>query len=93
MVVPVDPKEHGYFLAFLFRIRFDAVVGQAFHNDPQGVMADFGLTQQEKDLVMALDPPDGLTPGQRAAKWAELVSCLLPEFYEWTYDHNPPLWW
>ena len=95
MAVQVSPNEVHSFLAFLYRIRFDPAVSQVFKASAESanaVMADFELTDEEKGLVNDLHDYY-LPPAVKAAKWAKLVTCLVPEFYSWTYDVSPPAWW
>lgn len=94
----VPPDQKGSFLAFLFAIRFIPEVAGYFKvNKAQAyeVMTAYDLTDEQKEAVEDLHPqwyPD-LTEAQKASQWASLVTLLLPEFYDWTYNHQPPWWW
>ena len=93
MAIQVNPNEVGSLLAFLYRIRFDPAINQEFKSgNAAAVMQAFGLSPEETGLVTDLHDYH-LQDADKAEKWAKLVACLIPEFYHWTYDVNPPAWW
>ncbi len=94
----VPLEQQGSFLAFLYAIRFIPAVRDYFkagRDQSEEVMAAYKLSEAEHDAVWELHPPDypNLSHGERAERWASLVALLLPEFYDWTYNHEPPFWW
>jgi hypothetical protein len=95
--VPVE--QQGSFLAFLYAIRFIPEVRDYFkgsgRDQADEVMAAYKLTDEEREAVWELHPQSypNLSHGERAERWASLAALLLPEFYDWTYNHEPPFWW